>query len=567
MNFSIFQDDVGRSARVLSHSLRREAGEERLVWLGAHPPSRACCPIERQQVGQMETIPDDTADQGEETGEAMRPVVQKRLEAQQHVEQEGGPDLPAHSVGTVTEEVAELQGLLDLLEEDLDLPTTAVEIGDGGRSPLEIVGEKLHLHLLAVEFDQGGDATQTVGVFPAGLGGDQHDLVVAQDFSCRSAQALFDDPQLHVHLGPGDPEDAADEQAEEVGEVDVGPVEDDDLPGADAGADLAGTGRVIVAGGVDDGEARQEALEVQPEVALGGGLAPPVLGPIQTRGNELNGGGVDHMDDALEATGQAFEASPGTELRLDRLQMGKHRPEELLGHRRVAMFVSVRESVAAGRGGAPDARQPADMVAQGVAHVVEADRVGQLGVEHGDHVAPSREGPGLGLHPAGLRQFSDEMAGDEIAKLGQDTELASGWGCPSPVCFFHTRSLPRAANLGNPSRLFSSLERATNQSRTRCRLHHGTPGRPRTARRDRNGLEPAAGPTRRSLFPRGRALGDHRHPRITPRTRLPVGSASDAQAWHLRFRLQQPRDCQLDEIITAPAPSLALRYGTAVEVV
>ena len=235
----------------------------------------------------------------------------------------------------------------------------------------------------------------------------------------------------------------------------VGPVEDDDLPGADAGADLAGTGRVIVAGGVDDGEARQEALEVQPEVALGGGLAPPVLGPIQTRGNELNGGGVDHMDDALEATGQAFEASPGTELRLDRLQMGKHRPEELLGHRRVAMLVSVRESVAAGRGGAPDTRQPADMVAQGVAHVVEADRVGQLGVEHGDHVATSREGPGLGLHPAGLRQFSDEMAGDEIAKLGQDTELASGWGCPSPVCFFHTRSLPRAANLGNPSRLFS----------------------------------------------------------------------------------------------------------------
>lgn len=71
MSFAIFQDDVGRSARVLSHSLRREAGKERLVWVGAHPPSRSCCPIERQQVGQMETITDDTADQGEETGEAM----------------------------------------------------------------------------------------------------------------------------------------------------------------------------------------------------------------------------------------------------------------------------------------------------------------------------------------------------------------------------------------------------------------------------------------------------------------------------------------------------------------
>ena len=38
-------------------------------------------------------------------------------------------------------------------------------------------------------------------------------------------------------------------------------------------------------------------------------LSPAVLSPIQTRGDELNGGGVDPMNDALEATGQAFEAS------------------------------------------------------------------------------------------------------------------------------------------------------------------------------------------------------------------------------------------------------------------
>lgn len=65
-----------------------------------------------------------------------------------------------------------MQGLLDLLAADLVLPTTAVEVGDGGRNPLEIVGEKLPLHLLPVEFAQGDDATQTDGVFPTRLSGD-----------------------------------------------------------------------------------------------------------------------------------------------------------------------------------------------------------------------------------------------------------------------------------------------------------------------------------------------------------------------------------------------------------
>ena len=172
INFAIFPSDAWRSARVLSPSLRREAGEERLVWPGAHPPARARCPLEHPQVGQVETIPDDTADQGKETGEATRPVAQKRLDALQHGEQEGSPDLPAQSVGTVTEGIAELQGLFDLPEADLVLPPTAVGVGDGARSQLEILGEKLPLHLLPVEFAQGDDATQTDGVFPTRLSGD-----------------------------------------------------------------------------------------------------------------------------------------------------------------------------------------------------------------------------------------------------------------------------------------------------------------------------------------------------------------------------------------------------------
>ncbi len=52
----------------------------------------------------------------------MRPLRQITQVAQQHIDQQGHPDLPAHGVGVVTQEIGQLQRLLDLLEEHFDLP-------------------------------------------------------------------------------------------------------------------------------------------------------------------------------------------------------------------------------------------------------------------------------------------------------------------------------------------------------------------------------------------------------------------------------------------------------------
>ncbi len=135
----------------------------------------------------MEAVPEDGAKQGEEAGEAVAPAVEEGLEAKQQVEEQGGPDLPAHSVGAVAEEIAQLEGLFDLLEEDLDLPAAAVQVGHGGRGPLEVVGKKLHDDFFAVEFDPGGDAAHSVGILAAGIAVLQDDLVVAQDVAGRLA--------------------------------------------------------------------------------------------------------------------------------------------------------------------------------------------------------------------------------------------------------------------------------------------------------------------------------------------------------------------------------------------
>src|SRR5438309_4718417 len=58
---------------------------------------------------------------------------------------------------------------------------------------------------------------------------------------------------------------------------------DDDLAGFDARADLRGTDAVGGLGRFDQHEARQQAVQVQPHMELGGGFTPAVLEPSRCR--------------------------------------------------------------------------------------------------------------------------------------------------------------------------------------------------------------------------------------------------------------------------------------------
>ena len=213
--------------------------------------------------------------------------------------------MPPHRIGTLPQEVPQLQGLLHLLEEHLDGPPAPVQFRHRVRAPLQIVGEEGHFNLPAVQFHQRHHPAQDFRILPTSLLGLQLDQVVAQDVSLASPLLALHHPELHVVLGSRHPRDPALEQVEEVSEVHVGLVEQDDFPVFHAGADLTGTLVVVVLGGVDDGKARQETLEIQPEVTLGSRLAPTVLGPVHAGGHQLDGGGVDDVDDAVESTQDA----------------------------------------------------------------------------------------------------------------------------------------------------------------------------------------------------------------------------------------------------------------------
>ncbi len=64
---------------------------------------------------------------------------------QRQIDADGDPDLGHDGIAGGAQEALDLQVLLDPLEEQFDLPTGFVDLGDGAGGELEIVGQEIVL--------------------------------------------------------------------------------------------------------------------------------------------------------------------------------------------------------------------------------------------------------------------------------------------------------------------------------------------------------------------------------------------------------------------------------------
>src|ERR1700744_745088 len=71
-----------------------EAGQIGLLRRPQEAAAATGCPIDFQEAAQFAVLPEGRTDQGEEAGEAVRPLSQVSAEAQEDIGQQGGPDLP-----------------------------------------------------------------------------------------------------------------------------------------------------------------------------------------------------------------------------------------------------------------------------------------------------------------------------------------------------------------------------------------------------------------------------------------------------------------------------------------
>ena len=428
---------VSRFEHLAVPQLLDEPRQIRLFRRGAYARGRFGCPIGLKKSGKVPAVPKRCTHYGEQPLEAVIPFVHERQTTHEQMNQQSHPDLPSNGVGTMAEEVGELKRLLNLLEEYLDVPTTAVKFGNRPRAPFQVVGYKSDLDLFAVDFDECHDTAQSLGIIFLRFLNRQFDDLVAQDAFVSRGFERAHHLVLHVVLGPAHPPNAALRQFEEVLELVVGLVEHSDFTRFEAGAKFSGLRAVMVLCRVDDGALGQKTLKIQTQMALCCGFSAAVLRPVHTIGDQLNCGRVDRVDRLVE-TAEIATAHLSLRKTRNRVhQMLHHIPVKRLGHVRVANLIGVTQIIARWGNRPAKGRKRGFVHLECIAHVVESDRMGKVGVQQRNHMAPRRERSASGLHAMLLGKVRDHVSGNQIAQLLQGCIPMSGWFVFLSL-FFHT---------------------------------------------------------------------------------------------------------------------------------
>ena len=110
MRFRVFGASSGASANEAVPQGKSKAVKAGLLRGGDEAEVSRCCPIGFEQAGEVPTPPQRAAYEGKEPGETVMPAMRESQESQQHIDQQGRPDLPAHRIGAVAQEIGQLQG-------------------------------------------------------------------------------------------------------------------------------------------------------------------------------------------------------------------------------------------------------------------------------------------------------------------------------------------------------------------------------------------------------------------------------------------------------------------------
>ena len=406
------------------------------------------CPIGQQQEIQIPTSPERCSYNGKEAFETVLPAVHERKAAHQQVNQQAHPYLPAHRIGAATKEVAELQGLLDFLEEHLNVPAAPVKLGNGPCAPLKVIGHEDHLDVRPVDFHHGGNSPQRDRVGLLGLFHNHFDEFIAQDALVAGCRKGANHAAVHVVLGSADPPYTPSGKFIEVVELRVGLVKNSDFTALELVAEALCLRAVMLLCRVDNHTLRKKALQVEPQVALGGRLPAAVFRPVHAVGNQLDRGRVHRVNGFVEAP----------EVSAAHLALGKprnrihqvlhHTPVKFLGHVRIANPVGVTEVVARWRHRPPYRRERGRIHLQGVTHIIEPKRMSQMRIKQRDRMAPRRKATAPGVDTMLVRKARNQVPRNQIAHLLQCSIPMSGWLL---ILFLHVL---RVEDFNNKSQLF-----------------------------------------------------------------------------------------------------------------
>jgi len=255
----------------------------------------------------------------------------------EQIDGDGGPDLCPHRVGRRAVKGFDAQMLLDPFEEELDLPTASIELGDGQCRHGEVVGQEDQ------PFARFGiaiaDAPQRVGIIVLGRQAGQHHRLIETQASGFIHRPGVTAGAAKVLLGPGDEESAALMNPMPPGEVEVAAIHD--VESAGFPDELVEDVDIMNTASGDNDDGGKVALESQQGVEFDGGLVPAESRPRKEREAEVNGGGVQRIGGGLEFKAKGFlGVKRGRLLNKNVGEIGEDTP--------VPLFIGHRQRVAGG---------------------------------------------------------------------------------------------------------------------------------------------------------------------------------------------------------------------------
>ena len=178
-------------------------------------------------------------------------------------------------------------------------------MADRARRPLRIVRQKRHLAPLSVDFDDGADAPERLGVFLRSVRRRQLHCLVGDDVA--GCLAAFDDPAEHVDFLPENPEYVPRCKIVQKGEIDIRPIRKQDVSAFHVLRELVRHRGVVRPARLDAYDGRDERAHGQPRVHLCRRFLAPVGIAGYAGERELYNRRVDCEDAAIP---EAREESP-----------------------------------------------------------------------------------------------------------------------------------------------------------------------------------------------------------------------------------------------------------------
>ena len=158
----------------------------------------------RKQLNQRYFLQAAEADDLQNSVQALTERVFLLRDAQQEVGTDRGPDLDAHAVAVVADETAQTKVLLDPAEEQLDLPATAVDLGDRKRGQMKGIRQE-HEREPAFRIEVA-DTPKGLWVVLATLPEIEPNRLVAPHTGCLVDLPGLDDIEAQVALAADDEE-------------------------------------------------------------------------------------------------------------------------------------------------------------------------------------------------------------------------------------------------------------------------------------------------------------------------------------------------------------------------